>query len=434
MTRLKSSTFAGAPARIASVDASILKRLVRNVAGDLALIYDKLTGENGETSTIDHSGGPRGAPLNLPLIMQEIHKPFTQPIGMVAKYIGDTYLLAAPVRVVAGSLDWVLEADIDFVVASPRDSHVNVVLIDDTGAETNVPFDLSDPGEGEGSRITAPITFAATGTYVVGVTARPRLTSEADSFFLVRWRLRQAANASSTNDTAGFPATGLGEAYDVATTINAVAGIDEIQAIDDGPLDGKVLVDLTRWLQSMTEYVMGGPLPGNEDRTVTQEWHHDGSVFASEPQPAVPIFAECLGAVLATGGAVVTAGGATGALDWCAPFLLVAVPSPGMQAVARKQIYLPDFDASPSKLKAVILAASGAGTPTAWKADVQTGAGNAADVSFVQVGSTVLYVADVDAIPFTPGAINDVLCRIQSDAAVAHDELQVVGWCLYFEA
>ena len=437
MSRLKSTTFAGAPARIAGVDASILTRLVQNVAGDLALIYDKLTGENGETSTIDHSGGGRGAPIGMPVISQEVNRYVLQPNSHSgSKYEGETYALIGAFRVPDGQTSYVVE--IDAVTGNLDTSDVVIYSIDpstgDRTAQTHTIGRIDDEDQGalEAVTIRAFLNLSlgtAPTTAIVALSILPPVSNAlGNAFRILRWRCFPATSATF-NDIGGASSAGMGEVFDVATTINAVTGIDSIQVLDDGPLDAKVLVDLSRWLQAMTEYVMGGPLPGNEDRTVTQEWNHDGSVFASEPLPGLPIFCESLGAILADGTSAVTnTTPEVGSTDWFALHLHGSPSSPA--TVATKRIWLPDFDSSPSKLKALVLASSSTGSPTSWKAGV-TGSTRA---NFAAVGGG-LYLAEVSAIPFTPGDIQDVTLQIEPDAVpVTFDELNVLSWCLYFEA
>src|SRR5574337_1522366 len=106
MARKKNSSFQGATVFDTDVDAPSFQRVVENTVGDVALIFDKVTGSNGETSTIIHTGASdRGARLGVPIVNQFIGKSInlTNPVFSKATNggLGETWLLW-PVFLVPG--------------------------------------------------------------------------------------------------------------------------------------------------------------------------------------------------------------------------------------------------------------------------------------------------------------------------------------------
>lgn len=442
MTRIKSATtYQGSPRRDTGVDSPILTRWLYNVAGDLAAAYDRLTGENSETETVNHSGGGRGALLNLPLIAQHVEKSIWQP-NAASKYSGRTFILLAPVQIPDGQTTYSLAVDIKFRGAEPGDMNLEVHSYDGAWTLTRWPYTVGE--ERDIGATSSVSTLRATMTLSAGAGATDAYVGvsclledqELDGIVVIGWRLNPdvGSNAARTrNDWSTATSSDLPDSFPVATTIDLVTGFDEEQIADDRGLDSLVLTSATSWLHALMEYVMGGALPGNGSRTITDEWRNNQARFTSEPTPAVPIFSECLGGILEAGDSVCASTSGTGSENgsWAAPMVTANATTVN---VAAKVAYLPDLkSSSPNKLRARVLVASTAGSiETTWAAAVDTAAGTSSGAAFVALGGN-FFIAEISNIPFTAGALNRLTLQITSDASAAFDECNVVGWTVYFE-
>jgi hypothetical protein len=106
MARKKSASFVGVPVRDADVDAPSYTRDLGNIVGDVALTFDKMTGQNAEPNVIVHDGGSgTGARLHIPLVNQYVGRSLmlTAPSGKgSAGGPGVTRLLSYPIHLCPG--------------------------------------------------------------------------------------------------------------------------------------------------------------------------------------------------------------------------------------------------------------------------------------------------------------------------------------------
>ena len=125
MARLKSATFLGNPPSDVDVDSPTWRRVLERAQGDLALIYDKVTGLNGHAASgdvINHNGTRgQGARLGVPWINQAfagrddragqfgIDLAYTNALDNSAKGDGsfgnDTIIFGCPVFIPPGETD-----------------------------------------------------------------------------------------------------------------------------------------------------------------------------------------------------------------------------------------------------------------------------------------------------------------------------------------
>src|SRR5689334_14147556 len=135
MARRKNSTFVGATIRDIDVGAATFKRVISNVAGDVALIFDKVTGAHSEASTIIHDGSAdRGARLGAPVVNQFIGRTLTltSPTTKGASGgFGDIWIWAAPFYLSSGETTLLVEVGLSLVLHYSS-TKPHVIIIDGT--------------------------------------------------------------------------------------------------------------------------------------------------------------------------------------------------------------------------------------------------------------------------------------------------------------
>lgn len=418
MARRSGATFTGAPPPDASRGSSIFARWLRSVADDVGLTYDKLTGLNGAVDPINHSGGTlgRGAPIGLPLACQEIQR----PIGLVGtgKLKSNTYILAVPVFVPDdGIQSYRLELKINFrpdipVFAEVRDS-TWTTFFGPTPAPAVDPY-------GSWSLPLGP------GVQYVLVSTESEF-DEADTRFISSWRLYPKTGRGDGAGAVAISGGSVGNALPVSS-LNAGSWIDifDEQVEDYAPLDAFVLTRLNRSINGLLEYVMGGPVPGNESYSTSPSRRNNGTF----PDAVIecPLVCMAFGACeTGTGSPVVDAATTSGMTQWFAPQAAAGTTPTGVFVGGEAPTFNP-HGYSTSK-KARVLAASAVGSPLSFTASVN----GSAFASFVRLGSSNFYEATCTSVPYVGGALNSNQVRISKGSAVAFGELSVLGVCVYTE-
>jgi len=422
MARQVGTSFSGATIPETGKGSSIFTRFFRAVIDDLSLIYDKVTGGHSISAslTINHSGGGRGAPIAIPIACQEIQR----SISLVgAKSPADTYIIAVPIFIPDnGQQLYRLEVDVlrrgpeTPMYVEVRDSSWTISLGPSVGV-------VDDSGE-----TTAWNLALGAGLQYLMVRRLP-VSEDEDSSKLLRWRLTPVVSTTRGGMDAINGAV-TGNPADVAASIAAADWIDfyEAQFFDLGPVDPFVLTRANRQASGLLEYVLGGAFPGNNTRTVTQEWRNNKAVFTSEPELEFPLVCMALGAIEASGGVTTDDPATIGMVDWFAPYITTGVTAAN-EKVVEVPVMPPRFNSGTSKLKAVVLASSTTGTPTGFSAEVRT---TSTPGNFVNIGGN-FYAAEVTDIPFTPGSILLADVFISSSTSATHGELNVLGVVLFFD-
>ena len=139
MARRKNASFVGVPVSETARDASIYSRTIDNAAGDFALVYDKITGANGHSSTdtINHSGSGRGCPMRLPYPSQTINRDIMlRGAGVESDY----YILVLPVFIPVGVSEWNLEVDCEVHPVRVNDGSLSVDVFSTSWAQVAGSF------------------------------------------------------------------------------------------------------------------------------------------------------------------------------------------------------------------------------------------------------------------------------------------------------
>lgn len=467
MARKKNATFVGTSPFVVDVDAETLKSTIENAIGDTALIFDKLTGSNGETSTINHTGGPRGSVLGVPLWNQHIRRSIHYTGTGAAKggTPGSVFLLAMPfflpdgettlrVRVIVSNVS-------DFSGINPRLRITSTAgVTQKEAAFQQVASPESDMGGLVGSFEAQVSGLTASTAYLCFVEGTTQGLAQTDRLTIgsvvsiVSWHGyfgRERSGSSSPPQLSGSNVVGV-------TTPSATEGLAHINfqdttfAVFDG-LDGYQTTYLLRNLHGIEEFGSGFPAGGNS--TYTHVDHTSGGVpddsdparsrfhagtrtlYANEPEFDFPGIAECCGSFGKDGLPTANVGATqptAGMLSFFTPYPLSAA----LTTLRRVSMRAPDFQTATSKLKWIALVAGDA--LANWSVTVDTGVAptstGAVGAAFAVGGSaTCLGVASGTALGFTGDAMHSVLVQSSKSTAFAatYTEFFLVGFCLYWE-
>lgn len=451
MARKKNATFQGATPFEVDVDALTLKDTIENAVGDTALVFDVLTGENGEANTIRHIGGGRGCPLGVPLWQQFIYRSLNYYGTGTAKggTAGATWLIAHPFFVPEGEdkITCRLEVDGPFAEMGPV-----VRVTGTTGTDVGSPRPLV-ARQDEPDAYECEVDGLSTGLYLVFVEAN---TAESGTVAVVlkTWHgYFPRKRAMQSEATRSQSAQNVG-----VTTPNAAEGVahvnfDAALFSYDNPIDGYVVAHLNRNLTGLEEYGSGWPAGGNE--TYTHVDQTSGGVaddtdparsrfhactralYASEPELDFPWVAEGIGAYSQNATPVIdpkATAPTDGMLEWFAPYPLTA----SSIVMHRLPGRAPDFQTSSSRLKFAVLAAGDA--LANWRTSVNAGGGavTSAFGTAFSVGAApgnCWAVATGSALAFTGDAVSTIEISTDKTTAFAgtYTEFFLMGYCLYWE-
>lgn len=472
MARVKNATFVGNPPSDVDVDSPSWTRVIKNAIGDLALVYDKVTGLNAEAQTITHNGTRgRGARLGIPWVNQTfsgrgdragqwgIDLAYTAATGTgggkAASFATDTIIFGVPVFIPPGEEDMTIMITGRGLDVWPWRAEL---LLESTGArlfasgltyarDASGTFDtlsLSTNENGTAGATTGKLCLLliyadTTHTQQISGTT-PSGQVRVFSLFAGPTRIRSGSASLSRNSTdpygitAGAPGFGW---RDFDATLFA----------DKAPLHSYLTGGASRNLNALIEYITGWPVGGNLSYTladnaannpsISRFLAHTLSTHATEPAIAFPMFAQAMGAAMLSGYMVIDGPmpTTTGMLDWYAMI-------PQTAAQTRHMAWLPmmpDFPTGTSKLKSCTLAINGRATDVEgvkWSTQWDFGAAAvSAAAPFVTVGATKLMTAKNTSIPFVADDVSDdtEFILVKSAALVAFDEIGIMGTCTYFE-
>lgn len=445
MARKKNTSFVGSPVADVVRDASIYSRTVDNAAGDLQLLYDRVTGENAHTTSelITHKGAGNGCPMNIPAGAQNIGRNL-RLVGAALER--DYYILTIPVFIPTNQTEWIFDVD----VTTYDEDEVRCEVRSASWALTSaIP----------GARIerTDRITFRFRMTLGAGwqyLTVRRALyLDDKDGFsFLSGWRLypqwltQQLTNglSSPTSTTAGNSAASLST---LSPSVAADNTIDGAMTAANSPLDAWVLTRVNRMVGAMWEYLTGAPVPGNNTITLATTRDHNRSVFTAEPLLELPIVSVALSAMRVSStttkadylGTLSTSSPIEGPIDFVRyPQTTTSAGSPVVHVITRNELQFPSFATGASSTLAgrvLILDYNTGGIGGNWQARFVIGAATSSWVTFVNIAGTNLYAASFSALGFTASAANQIRLEIQNtsgSASITGQEIIVLGYSLAF--
>lgn len=428
MARLVGTSFIGVRPSDSDVDAPTWRRVLRAIAKDLALVYDRITGQNSATDTITHVGGGRGCPPAFPLVNQGVGR---RVRSNDAGNRRAAVLLACPVMVPEGTTSLTVRvhgdvADEVSLRAELRDTSWDV-------SSASVVRMVRD-----GEQWHAILSVEAGLQFVVvrgDVEDGPLGTIHAWSVHAPHMRRGGGPQRIEGNDSNPFAITSRGSAP------LAFVDIDEDMIADDRPISAWLLTQINRNATGLLEYLTGAPPPGNaslqqadsddDDPTTSAFFAHTQAGFAAEPDVAFPLAAEALGAVESNGAPAIDSAHTAGLADAYAPIPTSTSESTGH----RVRVRVPDL-ADPTDVTCTVLCANdpGKGTPTNWECRVVTGAGASARVALTQLGSSGFYSATITGIVVDADALETFELQMRNTSGVTtHGEISLVGYALYYD-
>ena len=491
MARQKSASFTGVRIEDADPASPTRKRALRDVCGDLALIHDRVTGQNSHSSAdlIDHNGtAGHGALLGIPLWNQYFGRRLTvwASPGPATKDggEGETNILAVPFFLPGGvssseGKNLMLELFVSFDAPNPDALQPHVVIYDDSGWTEMVrePLGIDTRRRAGGqSRLFCDLSTKLTsgGTYVLFVRMTPFAVPDHDgsegtpasvtttagdgtgtvnvgtlhSVCLRSTRVGDAVNAPQRLSTSPFsvwtPASTEGMGH---------RDFDAGMFADRYAFNARALIGADRNANALIENLRGWPAGGNASYTHIDHDSggsadssnparsrfsaHTRSLYAAEPEIEFPIFIDAFGAFKTDGGMVIEASNTPtyGMLDFYAPWPVQTAS----QSVRHVEVIWPDFQTASSRLKALVLVGSDgarADVGTDWTASIRTAAGTTACGAFSALdGDNLYWWASASAIAFSSDTQASVELLLEKTAGALEEVQQIVllGWCVYFD-
>lgn len=468
MARVKNSSFVGVRFADGDPDAPTYMQSLKDIAADTALVYDKLTGLNGETVLVDHSGtasGGYGCPLGLPIVNQcvSVRMEYESPTGLSTGKggTGETILFAIPLWHASGEYQRYYTVEVDCDDDSWRDSIRLEVWTTAGAVTTSLMAWLPDPsGTGACYYGQTPIISAPSLVFLfIVVNTNPQFLTGAAPF--VRgWRVFPNRTRASPG-RAVISSDGVGVTTPAAAEGMSWRDLDASLFTANHAVNAYITSGVNRNLNGLTEYLTGWPAAGGSythedhdgagaalDVNPTRSRFHAGtqSLYASEPEPEFPLFAEAIGATGYDANPVVStysSGAQVGLIKW-----QPIIPNRKTSTTVHHTLTsYPDFPAGAgSNLKWAVLAAfyldptnaSGNG-PAEWTVKVGTAA-SINSATFTRIGTTSFAYATNSALDFDPDghAVGTGIARLDIEktgagAKAGHDEIQLLGWCMYFD-
>lgn len=479
MARMKNSTFQGSPPADLDPHRPSFARVMRNLIGDLALIYDKLTGENGEANTIKHDGSAdRGCLLGYPWINQTFGGRDTRAgqwsadLGYTSAPSGakgggsfgnDTIVFGVPVFVPAGERDMTVRItgrglDVwPWRVELMKESDASILYSGELRHRNAARYEAlelttHDNGTDGAGVLCLLLVYADTTRRQAASGTTPDGQIRAFSLFAGPTRIR----SSSTRGIGGGRPVG---AIPVRRTTNDFGvtspGGNSLKfwdltagmVADLEPLSSVITAQANRNENGLYEYTTGWPAGGNASYVqadsadnnpgTSRFMSHAKAGMINEAAIDLPLWGQAFGAFMLDGNLVVDAAPPTkGMMDWYAEVPIATAVTAHWSAL----LQLPDFaTGANSRLKACVLAGSNSAVEGAkWKSSWKCGTALASTAqAFASVAGTKLMTSKagtVGLINYNSDVNNQVDLRLEKTAAkVSVDELAVMGACLYFE-
>lgn len=431
MVRKKNANLVGSPPPHVARDASIMSQTIDNASGDFALVFDKVTGANGHSSsdTINHSGSGRGCPLSISIAEQYIDR----SIALVGSVTQDEYyILAVPIFVPAGTQSYVLEVENRTTVA---DEVLYCEVRNTSWTATTGPIPAEDV------TLIRKRWYLTLGTGLQFLLVSRTLYPGIDFDQLFGWRLYvDAVAAGDGNGLNPVSSSASGSNFPALATMtpSTVETLHTNQTSTDSPLDSWVLTRLNRQINTMWEFLTGAKVPGNFAYQCSTVRLLNQATWTAEPAIDFPLACIALSCVAVSGpkpfvGTIGTAAPTTGPIDWVRYPQTQPLNTP--RVISRVRVQAPSFSTSPSNLKAEALFYAYAGDALGnWQARI-FGPSATAFATLTQIGTTSFWRASITGVPYTAGAMQNFQLEIQSTtlASPIANEVLVLGWTLYFD-
>lgn len=464
MARKKNATFQGAGASEVDVDVATFERVIENVVGDAALIWDityNVTAAAAGT-TINHSGYNsttqvgRGTPLGIPYCCSRyLDDSLTYNLSNTYSTSSKVALFFVPIYCPQGEL----YLDVRLPIPSNGDMSASI---------DNLPFAVeiyssafallkSIPMVLESKRTTvaedsiyyASAEFPTSGTlYFVAITTSG-VRAAYDLIFkqpFYTWRSEMiTTGALNIPNVPGTP-------YPVGTTNFGGLNIPSFVDFDDArfssyfPISAHEVFYTAQNLNTIEEMLTGAPAGGQSAYSLSVAsdvaFHDHLTYLTNDVMVDLPLWQMALGAAEFTTN---TASIKTKFTEWDAPRIReIATNATGGQELLSVLLELDNFDPSftGSKLNVVVLARSNAINKAQGTYELMAQMFNEANTSkpaqtvgFVALGTSDFYVAQVSGLEFHQKAVNRLRLFIKyNNMPTIDDSFAVVGASAYFKA
>lgn len=453
MPRLVGTAFQGVSPHEADSAQFTWRRVYRRIIEDLALIYDRVTGQNSPVNPIDHSGGGNGARLGMPIVNQWIGRTVHVNGTGGGKNGGDgrRAIVAMPIFIPKGTGTIFVRLGVkesDSIGLAPW----RVRILDSGTGSDLVSADMSMFQ----NAMHAYIPTATPGRSVLLIEATMRI-GDSGSVFLGSLFVGEA-RGGLTADILPSGRRGQPGTNDIGIFVPLAAEALRWTEYDDSevdaslvlPLSGRITGPVNRNINGMFEFLTGSIPIGNVD--YVQVDHDSGGTFdpvnpsrsrfsastrsllPNEPLVEFPAKAECFGAFDTLSGyiGIDARPPNEGSLDWYGIVPTVVTT----QTVIETEVMLPDFPSggATNNLKVDILFGSRSAVPTAWTVTVATGvdsASGAVPAALANSSRLRLLTLALDYVADDVNLLSISLSRTGVLGAV--DELVLLGYCAYFD-
>ncbi len=459
MAREKSSAFEGASQYDVDVDALTHTRVIQSIIGDVALVHDRISGQNAHgADVITHDGtAGRGSLLGVPnnqWIGANLSCAGAAAGAAKNGDTGTTWIIAKPYWIAGGETEVVVELHTQ---GTPRRIEPVAYFKSSTTyadvGDVRVPMERVDVA-GTVLRCTIRGLTSALRLFFIEVQTDELIGQDwfVDSLTITPQRQRAAGQNAppprrATND--------YGVTIPSATQGVAHVDFDASWFADSAALDGYLLAFANRNINGLEECMRGWPCGGNLDYVHVD---HDGagaaddvdparsrfmahtrSLWAAEPELEWQIISEGYGAFLVNGYMVVDHTPTVGMLEWFAPYITDQVAT----TIRKVQAAMPDFQTGSSRLKWAILCGSNATNVNAatWTAAANAGGADGSLAVAAVSGSptnpgggNALQLATGSALAFTADSVVQIAISLDRSAGVfTAGENVLLGFCLYFD-
>jgi hypothetical protein len=446
MPRLKATSFIGAPLRDCVPNSPIYNRTIKRAAAETAAVYDRLTGENAETQTIDHSGNGRGCPIKPVIVNNYMNKQliltsvFAENVTVVACPVwiptdisigsGAIYVKAVFRGLFSGINNTGIFADADPVVQI-YDSSMTLV--------TNQRMVIEQRQQDTQSH-NADIVVFRTKSVVLGEGLHyffiNLICSQNFDRSIVSWHVD--FDRSFSTASASIAATTNEEESSAHTTLTPSTFVDFYDGHfpENGGLDSYVLTRLNRNQGALWEYLTGAKIDGNENYKCETLRNHSRANFTNEPFIKFPICVQSVGASfdgkpIATPMTNLTpTAGMLGHARY--PINQPSLASPSTFSI--NTLYMPSFNYLADRLRCSVIIANvdNSTALTNWRVRC-VGIDTSGYASFTHLLSNRFYIATISGIAFDADSPNQMQLQIAHTSAGALSQSCVIcGYAFYF--
>jgi hypothetical protein len=438
------------------IDAPTFTRTLRRAQQLLAVVYDRLTGENGEANTINHKGGVgRGCLLSHPIWQQTFTATATNKDDFMKLGSGRFCLFVVPVYIPPGedALEVFIEGRFEFTASRPA---IDIVNLGGT-SRWEALFVSETVTENGGVRLSYLLQVGgATGAVYLRARMPGAWLEELGSSIQLRGagllRRRPLAGqpvsvVQPARTDSGTPATQHKTFAQTSPVPWRFRDIDDAMLQDGSSINAWALDAINRNANTLQEAVTGQVIQGNRalnlaDSSATQPatprfFSKTARGFPLEPGMLHPCWTVALGGIRDNGSFAVNASATEGSRDWFAPWLdYQSSGSTTVRTVTFDYLMLPD--GITGNMFANVLLSSTAANMSNWELAIYT-----EPLGFITSWVTPSAVAGLGSgffrcffsgIDFEPDDVNAVFIFIRQKTATAvpFDDCSIVGATMWY--